>query len=335
MTSVLHGNRLIQRSHNWISGFQERLKLFLFPSASDSWLAVLRIGLGFQLMLYCLSLRKDWIQLFGANGTGLINRELIEAVVKLDSSFLPTLGWLVTLGNKIGLSEQTVLWGTWASLLCASGFLLLGVLCRCSAVVAWFLYVCAVNSGNLLAYGVDNFTIIGLFYLMLAPFPDRYALDRKFWRSPIRDRRLHGFFRRVLQLHLSVIYFFGGLTKCLGAGWWTGENMWRALTHAPFNILPQHLIISWRAVLPILGIAILVLETGYPVFIWLKKTRLVWLIAIVCMHIAIGLTMGLYLFALIMIILNLAAFGPGLLRPEKTRTELAVAELEQANSLRP
>jgi len=28
------------------------------------------------------------------------------------------------------------------------------------------------------------------------------------------------------------------------------------------------------------------------------------------MHIAIGLTMGMYLFALIMIVLNLAAFGP-------------------------
>jgi hypothetical protein len=28
------------------------------------------------------------------------------------------------------------------------------------------------------------------------------------------------------------------------------------------------------------------------------------------MHVAIGLTMGMYLFALIMIVLNLAAFGP-------------------------
>jgi hypothetical protein len=30
------------------------------------------------------------------------------------------------------------------------------------------------------------------------------------------------------------------------------------------------------------------------------------------MHVTIGLTMGLYLFALIMIVLNLAAWGPGL-----------------------
>jgi hypothetical protein len=41
----------------------------------------------------------------------------------------------------------------------------------------------------------------------------------------------------------------------------------------------------------------------------MKKTRLVWLVGILGMHIAIGLTMGMYLFALIMIVLNLAAFG--------------------------
>ncbi|MDQ2659664.1 MAG: hypothetical protein M3Y03_04515, partial [Verrucomicrobiota bacterium] len=48
---------------------------------------------------------------------------------------------------------------------------------------------------------------------------------------------------------------------------------------------------------------------GYPVLIWPKRTRLVWLIATCGMHLAIGLTMGMYLFALIMIVLNLAAFG--------------------------
>ncbi|MEP6937235.1 MAG: hypothetical protein ABI871_04115, partial [Chthoniobacterales bacterium] len=55
------------------------------------------------------------------------------------------------------------------------------------------------------------------------------------------------------------------------------------------------------------------LETGYPLFIWLRKTRTFWLVAIVAMHLAIGLTMGLYLFALVMITLNLAAFGPNFL----------------------
>jgi hypothetical protein len=34
------------------------------------------------------------------------------------------------------------------------------------------------------------------------------------------------------------------------------------------------------------------------------------------MHLLIGLAMGMYLFSLVMIILNVAAFGPGLMRTE-------------------
>jgi hypothetical protein len=41
----------------------------------------------------------------------------------------------------------------------------------------------------------------------------------------------------------------------------------------------------------------------------MKKTRQVWLVCILAMHAAIGLMMGLYLFALVMIVMNLAAFG--------------------------
>ena len=42
----------------------------------------------------------------------------------------------------------------------------------------------------------------------------------------------------------------------------------------------------------------------------MRRTRAFWLAGILLMHLSIGLTMGLYLFGLIMIVLNLAAFGP-------------------------
>jgi hypothetical protein len=45
------------------------------------------------------------------------------------------------------------------------------------------------------------------------------------------------------------------------------------------------------------------------------KTRFFWLVCILAMHAAIGLTMGMYLFALVMIVLNLAAFGVGITVP--------------------
>ena len=41
-----------------------RLLEFLFPVETDSWLTVLRIGLGLEVTLYSLSLRDDWVYLF-------------------------------------------------------------------------------------------------------------------------------------------------------------------------------------------------------------------------------------------------------------------------------
>ena len=46
--------------------------------------------------------------------------------------------------------------------------------------------------------------------------------------------------------------------------------------------------------------------------------------------IGIGVLMGLYLFGLVMIILNLAAFGPGLVFPEKADGRLVDADLAKA-----
>ncbi|PYJ23987.1 MAG: hypothetical protein DME99_01020 [Verrucomicrobia bacterium] len=74
-------------------------------------------------------------------------------------------------------------------------------------------------------------------------------------------------------------------------------------------MLPPETLIAWKNVFPVLSISVCFLETGYPLFIWFRKTRTFWLVAVITMHLAIGLAMGLYLFALGMITLNLAAFG--------------------------
>ncbi len=287
----------------------KRLMGFLFSPETDKWLAILRIGLGLQIAVYALFLRSDWHYLFAGTGKGLISRELGEAIISFDSPFIPRLGWLVALGHGVNIGEETVLSIAWAGLLCMGCFLLLGLFCRPAAIIAWFLHLCAAESGGLLAYGADNFMTMGLFYLMLSPLPDQYALDYRLTKASPKDPQLLGFWRRVLQVHLCFVYFFGGLAKCLGSGWWNGSNLWRSLTRPPFNIISPDILVRFKYLLPALGISICLLELGYVVFIWTKKTRFFWLVCILAMHAAIGLTMGMYLFALVMIVLNLAAFG--------------------------
>jgi hypothetical protein len=298
-----------------------RLLEFLFPVETDSWLAVLRVGLGLQVTLYSLSLRNDWAYLF--SGTA---RKVAEALLSLEGHVIPSFGWFVALAARLGMREETVLFLAWLGLFASGCALLVGIASRVSAIAAWLLHLCAAKSGGFVSYGMDNFMTIGLFYLMLSPLPDRFSLD---WR--LRDLRpknpqLLGFWQRVLQLHLCIIYFFSGLTKCLGSGWWDGSNVWRALIRPPFNVIDPEILVRWRYLFPVAGIVICLLEIGYPFFIWHSKTRKIWLIGICVMHAGIGLTMGMYLFAFIMIVLNVAAFGPGLVRLERHRISLQAHE---------
>ena len=286
----------------------QRIEQFLFYQESDRWVSVLRIGLGLQVIFLSLALRRDWTYLLSSGGRALISRDLTEAALNAESLFIPRLGWLIEVGNHFGVPESITLWLTWLFLILAGCLLLVGLFSRIAAILAWFLYLCVVRSVGYFSYGVDNLTIIGLFYLMIAPLGDRMSLDSILWhRSSNRD--LLPFFRRILQIHLCLIYFFSGISKLAGIGWWNGASLWRALTVPPFHFVNPELVVRWKMFLPAAGLAICALELLSPIFIWLRPTRTFWLVSICTMHLMIGLTMGMFLFAFIMIVLNLAAFA--------------------------
>lgn len=294
----------------------QRARTFLFPEDSDRWLTLLRMGLGLVVVSYTFPLRADWNYLLGGTGKGLISRQLFEGLASTQSPLIPRLGWFVYLGGYVGMSEKIALSLAWVLLLGAGFCLLVGLFSRPAAITAWFLQLASAKTGGLLSYGADNLITIGLFYLMIAPLPDSWTLDRRWRRAGAgSDPQRLGFHRRILQLHLCFIYFFGGLAKCLGASWWDGTNMWRAFTQPPFDLLPIGLVASWAPLLPALGISVCLIETAYPFLIWPRRSRLLTLAAVCLMHAAVGLFMGMYLFALVMLVLNVAAFGLGQRNP--------------------
>jgi len=221
----------------------KRVTDFFFPIQSDEWLTVLRIGLAIQVLLYCLAIRSDWNYLLAGTGRGLISRDLSEVALSGESSFIPRLGWLVNIGSRFGISEALILNAAWFCLVCAACFLVIGLFSRTAATSTWFFHLCAVKSGGLLAYGMDNFTTIGLFYLMLSPLPDQFSVDYRFRKVTLRNPQLQGLFRRVLQVHLCIAYFFGGLAKCTGPGWLNGNSLWRAFTNTPFNVIDPEILV--------------------------------------------------------------------------------------------
>src|SRR5215510_3880216 len=99
----------------------KKIFAFLFPAESRRWLSFLRIGLGLQILLFCLLLGSDWNLIFRGQDHGLLGRDVAEAMTVVQSPFIPRLAWITFLLQHLGLSEEAALAVIWWSLLALGG----------------------------------------------------------------------------------------------------------------------------------------------------------------------------------------------------------------------
>ena len=160
-------------------------------------------------------------------------------------------------------------------------------------------------------------------YLMIAPCGSVYSIDA--W---LRDRRamksnwlpgpdkstLTTISTRVLQIHLCIVYLFGGISKLRGDMWWDGTALWFAAASYEY----QSMDLTWIGRFPLLTAllthATIFWETFYCGLVWPRGTRPWTLAMAVLVHAGIGLFLGMVTFGSMMIVAN-GAF----VTPETTR----------------
>lgn len=184
--------------------------------------------------------------------------------------------------------------------------LLAGYRTRIAAIVAWLLHLSLKTTGTASAYGVFEFTTIALFYCSVFPVGAAWSLDAISSRRDVSFESKLGL--RVVQLHLCIVYLSSGIEKVRGEQWRNGEAIWRAVMRPRFAAFD----LSWLAAHPAIPLlacwATLVIELGYAVFIWPQRTRRIWALSTVGLHLGIGVFLGLWSFAAMMIVLNVAGF---------------------------
>ncbi|MEZ6088573.1 MAG: HTTM domain-containing protein [Pirellulaceae bacterium] len=160
-------------------------------------------------------------------------------------------------------------------------------------------------------FGLDQVTAAWLLYLCLSPCGARLSVDQ--WlrrrRNPSAEKQPPPDLKcsaarltmRMVQVHLCVIYFWAGVSKLQGESWMSGEAIWWIAS----NYEHQHASMTWLAYVPwlyqILTIGTWVWEVAFPFLIWNRWLRLPMLIVGIGMHAGIGIFLGLWPFALIMI----------------------------------
>jgi Vitamin K-dependent gamma-carboxylase len=282
------------------------IKYFAEGHYTTEWLGFLRIAVGFFALLHFMAIQPDFYLLFSYEG--LVQPDILDA---MHGGTVPT---IVDVHEAVAKFMPTVTYNQvlqffrFGYLLALIG-LTLGLLTRASAIVALLTQLILLNSVHFYQYGADAFTTILLFYCVVFPVGKVLSLDNRIFRKnknvTIDTATIC---LRVLQVHLCVVYFIGGLDKVLGFNWRNGEAFWRAVTsHNLLNIVdlsglkntPFFLLGGWATIL---------IELLYPVCIHIQRIRKLWLGLTIGMHLGIILLLGLSFFGTLMILFNLAAF---------------------------
>jgi hypothetical protein len=269
---------------------------------NNIWLFYLRVSVAVIALMGFLSLQFDFYELYGEDG--LIKPEILSATM---DGLSPTIYDIyIILSNNIGLSYYQVLnffrYGFIISLVMLS----LGLATRISASLALIFQIILIKSIHYYQYGFDFFITILLFYCIILPVGKIFSLDNKILKRKNKVSNVN--YLSLLQIHICIVYFFGGFGKALGISWFNGEAIWKTVT--AYNNLGWVNLDNFQV--PILfivtGWIVVALELLYPIFINIKKTRLIWLSLIIGMHISIAFVMGLFFFSAIMIIFNLITY---------------------------
>lgn len=271
-------------------------------------LAVLRIGVAITI------LAKIWVEfdqlemLFSQHG-------IIQDVLTkpLDISYVISLPKVI---DFFGIqNEHLFLSSLYAVFGIGACFLLFGFQTKISAFICLLIHLMVFNGYNLLAFGFDGFLFTLLFYTLIFPVEKVFSLDRLMGRTdPFIAPDQLNFYLRILQIHLCIVYFTAGFSKLGGQEWMNGTAIWKAINQPQFytGLTP---FIKSLASYPWVSAALtggtLAIELFFPLLIWIRwrKMQAILLLGILLMHVFIGAVMGLQMFAWIMIVFDLSAFG--------------------------
>ena len=198
-----------------------------------------------------------------------------------------------------------------------------GLFSRVTTALSWvmMLMVCHRMTGTL--FGLDQVVMMLAMYLMLSDCGAVYSLDRYWWIGSKRSRwwsaspgptGRNRIATRLLQLHLCVVYLFGGISKLRGEMWWDGSALWFAAASYEYQSFDLTWIGHFPLMVSLLTHLTIFWETFYCALVWPKWTRPWTLGMAFLVHGGIALFLGMITFGTMMIVANWSFVEPAITR---------------------
>jgi len=283
----------------------KKINIYFNEKFSSTFVVFFRIAIGLLVLIHFLSYWKDFELLY--TDKSIVPIELHSLHRNYD---IITINDILSFINIYFSNDVSIsIFKYFYIILCI--FIVVGFFSRISALFLMFLQVSFIKYASLLYYGADFFTTMSLFYVFLFPTSSYFSLQKKYFQKSLRllPEQSLTLSKRLIQIHLCIAYFFSGLDKVIGYNWWNGEAVWKAMHLPNFN---RFIVLSDYITSPIfyifIGWGTIVIELLYPICINFDKTRKLWLILTILMHIGIIVSFNLFFFSAIMITWNLTSY---------------------------
>lgn len=198
--------------------------------------------------------------------------------------------------------------------LAAAAALAAGLQTRLAAALCWLLnhawmdpIAAGRNSG-------DNVVSVFCFLFLVASIGGHaqrvLSLDARFRSSAHRERSIPAWPLRLFQVQLVYIYFFSGFHKLASHDWYAGEALFYVFQQRGWSRFD----LSWLTHPVPVGLitygTLLFELLIFPVLVWAPSLRPIVLLAGVCFHLGIAVTMRVFVFGEIMPIAYLSFVDP-------------------------
>jgi hypothetical protein len=311
-------NPLLKASSDWWGDLVRAWDEFWFKPALPHTLALVRIC-GGAMLLYTHAVWSLNLNAF-LGPTSWLNAKT-AALLNQDAE-----GHNYAWSYLYYVDSPALLWMLHIAALVIFAMLTVGLFTRVTCVLAWIITIAYCNRLTGTLFGLDQMNAFIATYLMVGDSGGVWSLDR--WMATRRGGSgilpllapkagpsiLTNVATRLLQIHMCVIYLFGGIAKMRGETWWDGSALWYAFAQLEYQSLDMTWLIRYRWLLALLTHLTVFWETFYCFLIWPKLTRPVCLAMAVGVHLGIAICLGMKTFGLVMIIGNLAFVSPETVR---------------------
>jgi hypothetical protein len=171
--------------------------------------------------------------------------------------------------------------------------------------VLFYLATLSIHHRNVLTNsGSDSVLLLLSFYLMLSPCGAAYSLDARRIarrRGTPAEPLIVPWAQRLIQLHISAIYFSTAVLKCNGASWLGGTALHYVLNNSEVGRFRLDPLTSYPLAINVLTHGAILIEFALAFFLWFRATRLAAICAGLALHGGIMLMVNIPIFGELMI----------------------------------